>query len=255
MNRILRALLAMLLLVTAPFLCFGGTQPPAVEGRSSSAQQWTRYDWNAASGKSGPARFEIEQGNDGVLLRIIAATPNDARFVHEVTVEPQTLYRITCRVRSQDVVSGARGAGISVIDILEGSPDIKGSSNEWQMLEFYGKTGPDQRKLSVTVGIGGYGSLNSGTAWFRDVTVAKIGNAPAGIPIASLQPPTVTTPVSAGRSGKGGAVIAVLGFFGVLLAVWGIITGIGAGIQTEELRMSLSRLLRRGRGSRMATLP
>jgi hypothetical protein len=109
------------------------------------------------------------------------------------------------------------------MDILEGSPDIKGSSNEWQTLEFYGRTGPDQRKFSVTVGIGGYGSLNSGTAWFRDVTVVKVGNAPAGIPIAPLQPPTSTTPVSAGRSGKGGAVIAALGCFGVLLVIGGTI--------------------------------
>jgi predicted membrane-bound dolichyl-phosphate-mannose-protein mannosyltransferase len=210
-----------LLLVTSPSLCAGGTQSPAAGGGSQGAQQWTRYDWNAASGKSGPARFEIEQGKDGVLLRIIAATPNDARFVHEVAVEPQTLYRIACRARSKEVGSGARGAGISVSAILEGSPDIKGSSNEWQTLEFYGRTGPDQQKLLVTVGIGGYGSLNSGTAWFKDVTVTKVGNAPAGIPIGSLRPQTAAAPVSAG--GKGGMVIAVLGCFGVLLVVVGTI--------------------------------
>jgi len=219
MNGVLRALFAALVLaVTPPLLLAGEIQSP---GGALSAEQWTKYDWNATSGKNGPARFEIEKGKDGLLLRISAATPNDARFAHEVAVEPQTLYRFACRARAEHVGSGARGAGISVSGILEGSPDIKGSSSEWQTLEFYGRTGADQHTLSVTVGIGGYGSLNSGAALFRDVTVEKVGSPPAGISIALLQPPAA--PVSTGGGGKGGVVIAAVACFGVLLVAVGVI--------------------------------
>ncbi|WP_191965649.1 phospholipid carrier-dependent glycosyltransferase [Oryzomonas sagensis] len=219
MSGLLRAFLTtLLLLMTSPLLFAGEPQSP---GGSLSAHQWTKYDWNAGSGRNGAARFEIERGQDGVQLQIVASAPNDARFVHEVAVEPQTLYRFACRARGEHIGSGARGAGISVSGILEGSPDIKGSSTEWQTLEFYGRTGPDQHKLFVTVGIGGYGSLNSGTARFRDVTVEKVGNPPAGITIASLQPPAS----SASHGGTGGAVIAALGCFGVLLVAAGVILG------------------------------
>ena len=172
----------LLVLVTATVLSAGEMKPAPADGRSLSAQQWTQYDWNASSGTTGAARFEILQDKEGALLRITSPAPNDARFVRELAVEPDTVYRLACQARSQNVGTEGRGAGISVTDILDGSADIKGSGTGWQSLEFYGKTGPDQNRLSVTVGIGGYGSMNSGTAWFRDVTVKKVASVPAGYP-------------------------------------------------------------------------
>ena len=212
MSGVLQTLLTMLLLLlTSTVLSAGELQPAPVDGKPLSEQQWTQYDWNASTGATGAARFEIVQSKDGAQFQIIAATPNDARFVRELSVEPDTVYRLACLARSENVGSAARGAGISVAEIQDGSPDIKGSGNDWQLQQFYGRTGPDQRKLSVTVGIGGYGSLNSGMVQFRDVTVAKVSSAPAGIRVASLQPPTVvTTPVPAGQSWSGGATNALV---------------------------------------------
>ena len=234
MSGILRALLTTgLLLLMATVLSAGEIQSPSADGKPLSAQQWTKYDWNASSGTAGAARFEIEQGKEGALLRIDAATPNDARFIHELTVEPGTVYRFACLARSENVGTKARGGGISVAEIQDGSPDINGSVNDWRSLEFYGKTGAEQRKLSVTVGIGGYGSLNSGTVRFRDVTVEKVANVPAGIRIAPLQAATVTAPVQAAGSRAGGAVIAALGCFGVLLAWWGAILRRRSGNEGE----------------------
>ncbi len=236
MSGVLRALLtALLLLLTSTVLFAGDMQSPPTDGKPLSARQWTKYDWNASSGKTGAASFEIVQEKGGSLLRIIAATPNDARFVQELAVKQDTIYRFACRARSENVGSAARGAGISVAEIQDGSPEIKGSGNDWQSLEFYGKTGPDQRKLTVTVGIGGYGSLNSGTAWFKDVTVEKVNNVPAGIRIAPLQPRTASAPIPADRSRAGGAVIVALGCFGALLAWWGTILRRRSGSAGERV--------------------
>jgi dolichyl-phosphate-mannose-protein mannosyltransferase len=218
MSGVVRTFLStLLLLVTATVLSAGETHSTPADGRPLDARQWTHYDWNASSAATDAARFEIVQDKDDVQLQISAATPNDARFVRELAVEPDTVYRLACQVLSQNVGSKARGAGISVTDILDGSTDIKGSGTGWQSLEFYGKTGPGQNKLSVTVGIGGYGSMNSGTAWFRDVTVKKISSVPAGIRVVPLHPPADI----ASGSRAGGLVIAALGCFGVLLAWWG----------------------------------
>jgi dolichyl-phosphate-mannose-protein mannosyltransferase len=214
----------LLLLMAATVLSAGELQSTPADGRPLDARQWTQYDWNASSATTGAARFEIVQGKYDVQLQISAATPNDARFVRELAVEPDTVYRLACQVRSRNVGSKARGAGISVTDILDGSADVKGGGTGWQTLEFYGKTGPDQNKLSVTVGIGGYGSMNSGTAWFKDVTVNKVSSVPAGIRVAALQPPAaIPAPAATGRGG--GVVIAVLGCCGLLLAWWGSVLG------------------------------
>ncbi len=220
MIRVVRAFITIALLMFASVVTSsGGTQSPAADGRPWNAQQWTRYDWNASSGKNGTSRFEIVEGQDGVLLHITSTNPNDARFVRELEVEPDTEYRFSCRVRSENIGSASRGAGISVLDIQDGSPDIKTSHGDWQSLEFYGKTGADQHKISVTVGIGGYGSLNSGSAWFRDVAVEKVINVPAGIRLAPLQIPSAQAALTPARSGAGGKVIAGFACFGLLL-VW-----------------------------------
>ena len=185
--------------------------------------QCTRYDWNSSSGQKSAARFEVVPGKDGPQLQIVAQTANDARFVHQLRVEPNTVYRFACQARGENIGTGARGAGISVADIPEGSPDISGSSQEWRSLEFYGKTGAEQQTLSVTVGLGGYGSLNSGLAWFRNIQVEKVANPPPGVRIVALQPQATPAPALFGPGHAGGAVIVALGLFGLLLAIWGSI--------------------------------
>lgn len=245
MSGVLQMLLTILLL-TSSVVFAGDPQSLRIDGTSLSAQKWTKYDWNASSGKTGAASFKIVQGKDTAPLQIVAATPNDARFAQELAVEPDTVYRFACRARTENVGGSARGAGISVLEVMDGSSDIKGSGNEWHLLEFYGKTGPAQHKLSVTVGIGGYGSLNSGTAWFRDITVTKAGNVPAGIRIAALQPPLDSAPASVVRSQNGGTLIAALGCFGLMLVGLGwilrrrIVTGCGV-LPDEPVRSAAPR--------------
>src|SRR6185369_3995420 len=131
---------------------------------------------------------------------ISATMPNDARFMRELVVEPNSVYRFACRIRTENVGSTARGAGISVSEVLEGSRDITGTSDGWQSVDLYGQTGADQRTLSVTVGVGGYGSLNSGSAWFKDITVEKVNSVPAGTRLVTLNPASASPPIVAMHS-------------------------------------------------------
>jgi len=221
MSGLLRTLLIVIFWLLPPPGFAEEMQSPPADGQPLAAEQWTTYDWNASAGKNGPARFEVAPGKDGAVLQIIAATPNDARFVHQLPVEPDTVYRFACKAYSEHIGSATRGAGISVLGILEGYFDTTGLNNAWQSLEFYGKTGPDQRTIAVTVGIGGYGSLSSGMVRFRDVRVDKVEDPPAGIRIAVLQPPAAPASAPDIWSRAGGLVIAALGLIGLLLAVWG----------------------------------
>jgi hypothetical protein len=135
---------------------FGVTAALAVVAPDASpgGTGWTRYDWNAASRTGEVARFSVGPGG---LLHIASKAPDDARFVRAFAVLPATLYRLSCRVRTEGVGLSARGAGLSVSGILEGSPDVRGTS-AWRTVEMYGTTGPVQRELPVTVGVGGMGA-------------------------------------------------------------------------------------------------
>ncbi|MDD2899909.1 MAG: phospholipid carrier-dependent glycosyltransferase [Desulfuromonadaceae bacterium] len=212
-QRIFFAAILLLALATGLYGGEKGSAGPDLTGWGASL--WTTYDWNSSNKLTGPARFDNDQGNP---LHITSELPNDARFTRELSVDPDTIYHFSCRVRTENIGSAARGAGISVIDILDGSPDIKGSSNGWETVDFYGKTGPTQRTLTVTLGIGGYGSLNSGSAWFKDVRVEKAHTPPDTLQIIPL---TAIDAAPAAQSRLGGKVIAGGGCFGLLLLLWG----------------------------------
>ncbi|HIJ87193.1 MAG TPA: phospholipid carrier-dependent glycosyltransferase [Desulfuromonadales bacterium] len=214
-----------LLLHMAPCLSAAGIPPAQSDGAILNAREWSQYDWNGTAANTGAARFMIVQNTDAAELLIVASAPNDARFVRDVAVEPDTVYLFSCQARSKNIGSDARGVNISVKDILGGSPEIPANEKEWQTLAFYGKTGPEQRKISVTVGIGGYGSVNSGTAWFRNISVRKAASVPADISVVPLLPADASSPPPAGTNRAGGLVIAVLGCFGLLMAWWGTILG------------------------------
>ncbi|MBI5017574.1 MAG: phospholipid carrier-dependent glycosyltransferase [Deltaproteobacteria bacterium] len=211
----------------------GFADPPPAATPRVAAVTWTRYDWNASVGKGGDARFEV--GADGALF-VEARTPDDARFVRTVPVDADALYRVAGRVRTEGVGAAARGAGLSALGILDGSADVQGTSG-WRAVELYGRTGPSQRELSVTVGVGGYGSLNVGRAWFDGVTVERVGGVPPGVRVASLAPPPVPASTGGFRSGWLFGAVAALGLglliAGRLLARRGSRPGDGQGLQTE----------------------
>ncbi|WP_183354869.1 phospholipid carrier-dependent glycosyltransferase [Geomonas silvestris] len=101
----------------------------------------------------------------------------------------------------------------------------------WQSVEFYGQTGKNQSTLEVTVGLGGYGSMNSGTAWFKDVEVQKMDLAPPGVAVAALRPESVgAAPVGGtGRSAGGLDLVACAAFGLVLLLLGGYLRSKGPG--------------------------
>ena len=105
---------------------------------------------------------------DGKAL-VEAAEENDVRLVQELDVTPNTVYRITCDVKTENVVGGA-GANIGVYGVAVCSSPVLGT-NDWQTIELVGKTAEGQTKLPLSVGVGSHGAVSSGKAWFDNVKI------------------------------------------------------------------------------------
>ncbi|QJD83036.1 phospholipid carrier-dependent glycosyltransferase [Cohnella herbarum] len=115
--------------------------------------------------------------------------PNDAKWTQTVSVEPDTLYKLSGWVRVARIDNeGATGANLSVLGIGTTSPDKKSASGSWELLELIGRTGAEQLQLTVAVRIGGYGSLNSGKADFDDFRMERLDEAPSGVSVVSFDP-------------------------------------------------------------------
>lgn len=112
----------------------------------------------------------------GSVARITAGSDDDVRLVQELSVSGNTYYRISCDVKTENVVGGA-GANIGVYGIAVHSSPVTGSS-DWQKIELVGRTADGQKTLPVSVGVGGHGEVSSGTAWFDNITVEKLSSAP-----------------------------------------------------------------------------
>lgn len=100
---------------------------------------------------------------------------NDAMFYKEINVIPYTAYKVTCMVKTDNVVneenSYTGGAQIAINQTTETSEAIAGT-NDWTKLTLlFNSNG----RSTVQVGfrLGGYNEYSKGTAWFSDFKIEE----------------------------------------------------------------------------------
>lgn len=95
---------------------------------------------------------------------------NDAMFYKKIKVKPNTPYKLTCMVKTENIENengkSGSGAQISVLDTTECSKSIIGT-NDWQELEFIFDS-KNKEELEIGFRLGGNNSNSKGTAWFSD---------------------------------------------------------------------------------------
>ena len=102
---------------------------------------------------------------------------NDARYAQLVEVEPDSLYRLSADVLAEGV-TGGHGANLSIEGIYAFSRKLYDTEGEWQHIDYYGETGPDQEYVTVFARLGGYSGESTGRACFRNIRLEKVDNVP-----------------------------------------------------------------------------
>ncbi len=105
---------------------------------------------------------------------------NDARFVQGVDVEPDTVYCLSGYIRASGVENG-RGANLSVEGVYAFSESVYETNGEWEYIEYYGETGPDQDYIIVYARLGGYSGESTGQAWFRNISLRAVDRIPDNV--------------------------------------------------------------------------
>lgn len=157
----------------------------------STPQGWEQDVWDKGTEVT-KFRMDAEQGRTGTRSAVIENVgPNDAKLVQKLAVKPDTKYKLSAWTKVSQAGASAKGANVSVLGILDTSADVKDTNGEWKQLTLYGKTGPKQAELQVAVRLGGYGSLNTGTAWFDDISLEEVRSVPSGFKAVSFEPQEV----------------------------------------------------------------
>lgn len=100
---------------------------------------------------------------------------NDAMFYKTVNVEKNTSYKVSCMVKTENVVTekeiSTSGAQICLANTVYSSKSITGT-NDWQKLEFIFNS---KNNTTVDIGfrLGGNDENCKGTAWFSDFKLEK----------------------------------------------------------------------------------
>jgi len=100
---------------------------------------------------------------------------NDATIYKEVKLEKDTPYRISCMVKTEDVVCQEEnqegGVQIGLLETTEYSIPIKGT-NDWQQIEFMFDS-KDMEKAKISFRLGGNENNCKGKVWFSDFKLEK----------------------------------------------------------------------------------
>lgn len=107
--------------------------------------------------------------------RISSTEENDATFYKKVKLKKNVPYKVTCMVRTDNVISendiSGVGAQISIIGTTEKSIAITGTQ-DWQRIEMIFNS-KDREEVDVGFRLGGYLGKCTGTAWFSDFTLEE----------------------------------------------------------------------------------
>lgn len=110
--------------------------------------------------------------------RITSNDFNDAMFYKAVSVTPNTPYRVSCMIKTENVetqkaVSNA-GAGICIANTTECSNAVQGTQ-DWQKIEFLFNS-KNRTEVEIGFRLGSYADNCKGIAWFCDLQL-EVGSA------------------------------------------------------------------------------
>ncbi len=112
----------------------------------------------------------------GAAVVVINYDENDARVCQSVDVAPETCYRLSAMIRTEDV-SGGAGATLSIDNYaLDGTycySDNLSGTNEWSEVVMYVLTGAEQTQIKVALRLGGYGLTSRGEASFAQLALTQ----------------------------------------------------------------------------------
>ena len=100
---------------------------------------------------------------------------NNAVFYKTIQVEPNTAYKVRCKIKTQNVetknVYTDAGAHIGILGTTEKSSNVVGTS-DWTEAELLFNS-KNRTEVTIQFGLGGYADECKGVAWFSDFSIEQ----------------------------------------------------------------------------------
>lgn len=128
-----------------------------------------------ASGLSNFVRDEKVKYSKTNSYKIENTDYNDAMFFKTISVVPNTSYRVSCMIKTENVVNKNEntdaGAHICINETTEKSDNVVGTT-EWTKIEFIFNS-KNRKEVQIGFRLGGNYDDSKGTVWFSDITIEE----------------------------------------------------------------------------------
>ena len=181
-----------ILILALALACFGGAT--ALAESESAVTNGVMENWEGGipnwwnfSSSGNAALVECIDGETNQVAQIQLTEEGYGYLTQEVTLEPETLYRVTCRVMCFDATPEYPAFNMNFMNQMAETSGVTDTGNAWQTVEMYVRTNVDEEQTYLLrVGLGNEDSLVTGNAYFDDVTIERVEEAPAGATVQSL---------------------------------------------------------------------
>ncbi|MCH5278516.1 MAG: glycosyltransferase family 39 protein [Christensenellaceae bacterium] len=133
--------------------------------------------WTFAAYINDGITSSISMENDserGKVVCLNSVSSNDVHLTQKASVEANTIYRLSCYIKTENV-SGGAGANIAFENIVLRTDALLGT-NGWTRVELVGRTGSDQTEIEIGCRLGGFSADSMGKAWFDGFVVEKLSS-------------------------------------------------------------------------------
>ncbi len=170
-------------------------------GSFEDVQNGTPTDWNIYSYTTdeGVSEFKIETAgafSDNNCATIVNNVENDSRLIQTISAQPNKNYKLSCYIKGENIGDSGNGAVLSVEGQVSATNPLRNTDELWEHVEMYVKTGEGINSFTVTVGIGGYGAMSTGKAYFDDVRAEEVDTIPDVATVAIVEMPKQDDSVS-----------------------------------------------------------
>ncbi len=158
------------------------TNPNFEQGTGVEIEGWKLDRYDVSSPIEAYQVVEDETAPSGKnVIKIESSDFNDARFIQNVEVMPDSYYCLSAWVKTELIEQreAESGASIGFLQTYCQSQYVK-SNTDWTKVTLYGKTGKDTESVNVALRLGGYAADASGIAYFDDVSFTRIDELPKG---------------------------------------------------------------------------
>ena len=191
------AVIAAALLICVTFAgCGASLKNPSFEkGSGILINDWQVNNYERSAGDdSAETATVVDGGYSGKAVKINNNVPNDVRIYQKLKVAKNSYYLVSCMVKIEGVIDEnvsdeSRGAGfnISAIKASQRSAGLYTTGGEWQEYSAYVRTGPEQKEVELSIGVGGYSAESSGVAYVDNVSIKKVNSLPEGHTAVSVE--------------------------------------------------------------------